>query len=307
MLDRRSFLEHGVLSLAGLAGGLAGTGLAGTRAMAMCITHSPSPDPLVTFALLTDVHYADQPTRGSRHYRDSIAKMRATADAVRAAKVRFAVELGDFIDTGVGEITDDVIARDIKYLKAIETEFARCGEERHYVLGNHCVDVLTKEEFAANCAGRATHYSFTHDGVHFVVLDACYNTKGEPYGRRNAHWSDANIPQHQIDWLEADLTKADEPTIVFTHQRLDPTDHHSVKNAKDVRKVMTASGRVAAVFQGHSHKNAAVDLDGIHYVVARAMVEGSGVKSNGFAVVRVFADGSLRIEGFEQQTDYDLD
>jgi len=232
--------------------------------------------------------------------------MRTTAVAVRRAKVDFAVELGDLIDTGVGTISDDVITRDITYLKAIETEFAKCADKRHYVLGNHCVDVLTKAEFAANCAGKAKHYSFDRGGVHFVVLDACYNSKGEPYGRRNFHWQDTNIPQDQIDWLREDLAKFDEPTIVFTHQRLDPTESHSVKNADKVREVFTRSGRVAAVLQGHSHKNAAVEVDGIHYVVARAMVEGAGVDNNGFALVRVFGDGSLRVEGFHKQADYEL-
>ena len=297
MLDRRSFLERGVLSLAGLAG---------ANALAFGPAGAARSEPLVTFAALTDVHYADQPARGSRFYRDSIAKMRITAEAVREAEVGFAVELGDLIDTGVGKISDDVIARDIKYLKAIEAEFAKCADKRHYILGNHCVDVLTKEEFAANSAAKAKHYSFDQGGVHFVVLDACYNSKGEPYGRRNATWRDTNIPQDQIDWLDDDLGGSDGPIIVFTHQRLDPTKSHSVKNADKVREVFTRSGRVAAVLQGHSHQNAAVELDGIHYVVARAMVEGEGVKSNGFAVVRVYADGSLRIEGFHKQVDYEL-
>lgn len=298
MLDRRTFMEQGVLSLAGLAS---------TNALAFGSARQPEVDPLVTFAVLTDAHYADQPSRGSRHYRDSIAKMQATAQAVQKVKPDFAVELGDLIDTGTGDVTDDTVARDIKYLQTIESEFAKCAQERHYVLGNHCVDILTKEEFAANSNSKAKHYSFDKNGVHFIILDACFNKNGEPYGRRNFHWQDTNIPQAQLDWLREDLANSDEPTIVFTHQRLDPTDSHSVKNADKVREIFAGHPRVAAVLQGHSHQNAAVEVEGIHYVVARGMVEGEGLENNGYALVQVFEDGSVRIEGFEKQTNYELE
>jgi hypothetical protein len=55
--------------------------------------------------------------------------------------------------------------------------------------------------------------------------------------------------------LTADLRATDRRTIVFVHQGLDVSDDHGVKNAPEVRRVLESTGRVLAVFQGHSHEN----------------------------------------------------
>jgi len=61
---------------------------------------------------------------------------------------------------------------------------------------------------------------------------------------------------------------------------------------------------VAAVFQGHSHQNEHRAINGIHYCVFKAMVEGSGQTNSGYSTVDVFSDGAIRIEGHRQQKDY---
>ena len=91
--------------------------------------------------------------------------------------------------------------------------------DRHHVLGNHCVDTLTKEEFLDRVGQERSFYSFDVGGYHFVVLDACFRSDGQPYGRKNFEWTDANIPAHEVEWLEADLASTSRPTIVFAHQR----------------------------------------------------------------------------------------
>ncbi len=85
-------------------------------------------------------------------------------------------------------------------------------------------------------------------------------------------------PTAELDWLEADLETAG-PTIVLAHQRLDVDTNVAVKNAAAVRERLEKSGRVLAVFQGHSHENDYSDLHGIHYCTLAAMVEGTGPKA----------------------------
>ena len=41
----------------------------------------------------------------------------------------------------------DSVALEQRYLRTINKEFANICPKRHYVLGNHCVDTLKKEEF----------------------------------------------------------------------------------------------------------------------------------------------------------------
>ena len=123
--------------------------------------------------MITDIHYADKDTRGTRHYRDSIEKVGRAIEHFNRTKPEFVVELGDFIDAAGGDV--DV---ELSYLDRIERLFAQYTGERHYVLGNHCIDILTKDEFIENSGAREPHYSFDHGEVHFIVLDACYRAAG---------------------------------------------------------------------------------------------------------------------------------
>jgi alkaline phosphatase len=64
------------------------------------------------------------------------------------------------------------------------------------------------------------------------------------------------------------------------------------------------SGKVLAVFQGHSHKNDHSDIGGIHYCTLVAMVEGTGAENNGYSMMSLASDGTISIEGFRKQQDY---
>jgi alkaline phosphatase len=151
---------------------------------------------------------------------------------------------------------------------------------------------------------KESFYSFDAGGIHFVVLDACFRSDGKPYGRKSSAWNDANVPADELDWLAADLKAAGKPTIVFVHQRLDEGGAHAVKNAAAVRERLEKSGKVLAVFQGHSHKNDHQEIAGIHYTTLLAMVEGPGPDNSGYSTLDVLADGTIRLSGFRKQANY---
>lgn len=288
-LDRRAFFHKGSLYLLG-------AGLSLSRASAGFADQSPRK---VRLGLVTDMHYADKPPAGSRHYRESLTKLGEAAEQFERDQVDHIVELGDFIDAA------ESIELEKRYLKRIYQDFAALPGEKHYVLGNHCVDMLTKVEFLEEVGQKSSYYSFDEGGFHFVILDACFRGDGEPYGRKNSHWTDSSIPEEEIDWLRSDLASAEGKTIVFVHQRLDVSGHYGIKTAAQVRKVLEDSGKVLAVFQGHSHKNDLKTINGIHYCVLRAMIEGSGEENNGYSTVDVLADGTIRLSGHRQQSDYE--
>ncbi len=287
-LGRRAVLKQGSLILGGL-----GTGwLAGSAGWAAGAEEG------LQFGLITDLHYADKPAAGSRHYRDTPVKLAEAAERFQGRQLAFVTELGDFIDAA------DSVAAELGFLERIESQFAAIHPVRHYVLGNHCVHTLTKEEFLEGVQQPRSYYSFDAGGMHFVVLDCCFRSDGTPYGRKNFQWTDPNVPAAELAWLKADLAAHPQPTIVFTHQRLDIDNHYAAKNAAAVRQVLRQAGNVRCVFQGHSHKNDYRERDGIHFCTLVAMVEGPGVKNNGFSVVRCGADGTITLEGFVKQADY---
>jgi len=286
-VPRRSFLQAGGCLV-----------LAGAQA-AECPAHAADAAAELRIGLVTDLHYADKPAAGSRHYRETPAKLAEAAEKLADERIDVLVALGDLIDS------IDTVPGELRNLELIHKQLAGIGEKQHFVLGNHCVDRLTKNEFLSVVGQEQSSYSFDHSGFHFVILDACFRADGEPYGRQNFKWTDANIPRSQIEWLEADLAAATTPVIVFAHQRLDEAKSHSVRNAAEVRKTLEQSGRVLAVFQGHSHYNSLQDLDGIHYCTLAAMVEGSGPGANAYGVLRISGDGTIRVQGFQQQKGYD--
>ncbi len=286
--DRRAFVRDGALWLLGV--GVVGSQVDGLLAA--------EPKRRVRIGLVTDVHYADKPTRGSRHYRESLAKLEEVGEQFAKDRPDHVVELGDFIDAA------DSVDVEEKYLKRVNKLFTSLPGKKHYVLGNHCVHTLSKAEFLGGVGQAKSHYSFDAGGYHFVILDACFRSDGQPYHRANFKWYDANIPADQIDWLRADLKSAKGQAVVFVHQRLDVKNQHGIKNAAAVRKVLEASGKVLAVFQGHSHQNDHRQIADIHYCVHAAMVEGSGESNNGYATMDLYDGGVIRIKGFRRQKDY---
>ena len=261
---------------------------------------SPKPMSSLRFGLITDLHYADKATAGSRHYRDTLNKLNEAIEAFARLDppMKFAVELGDFIDAA------ESVETERKYLATVDGLFRKICDDRHYVLGNHCVGTLTSEEFLGDVGRKTSFYSFDRDGRHFVVLDACFRKDGVAYGRGNFEWSESFIPEHELRFLEEDLKSTPSEVIVFVHQRLDIEPPYGVFNAAEVRKILEQSGRVRAVFQGHSHKNDHRKIGGIDYVTLVAMVEGPAPESSGYSVVTWQADGSIELSGFRRQSSY---
>ncbi|XAL99748.1 metallophosphoesterase [Phycisphaeraceae bacterium D3-23] len=291
---RRSFLGRTGLALAGGC-------LAGRLPLAFAHADDDAPSPIIRLGLITDVHYADIDTRGNRHYRDSLGKMRAAVAGLNELGIDHAVVMGDLIDSA------NDLEGEINHLRTIDAEYARLDAERHYILGNHCVHTLTKDEFIENSGMESPHSAFDLAGVRFIILDSCFTSEGEPYQRGNFDWTDANLPEEQLDWFEAQLDDAAGPVVVLTHQRIDGLDvHHNVRNGAAARALMEASGKVVLVMSGHSHTNMHEQVNGIDYVVVRAMVEGAGEDNNSFGRLLVYEDHSLKIEGHVQQADVEL-
>jgi alkaline phosphatase len=258
--------------------------------------------PLVTVGLVTDIHYADAEARGTRYYRESLNKMREAVRVLNRVDVDVAIEMGDLIDaTAVPSA-----AAERGFLKTIKAEFEKLRADRHYILGNHCVFTLTKDEFLDTCEQRKSYYSFDRNGVHFIILDACYRRDGVPYQPGRFAWPDTDIPPSEREWLEADLKATDLPTLVFAHQRLDlwPGHVYAIWSCQAVRRILEESGKVLAVFQGHSHKNRLFTINNIPYLTLAAMVEGSGPPSNGYSAVRVYPDRTLTLTGFRRHAEH---
>ena len=290
--SRRDFVRASV----GLAGGLALSQLA-----CALQTSFKGGRGAARFGIVSDCHYADADTVGSRYYRQSLDKLSECVEVMNGERMDFLIELGDFKD----ENRPAVEEKTISYLRAAEQAFEKFKGPRFHVLGNHDADSISKEQFSANVentgidAGK-TYYSFDFKGAHFVVLDANYRADGADYDHGNFDWTDANIPPAELEWLKDDLEEARGPAIVFVHQLLDGTGAHYIRNAAEVQAVLQSSGKAPAVFQGHQHSGGYSQIEGVHYYTLKAMVEGPGEDDNAYAVVEVRPDGCIVVAGFRR-------
>lgn len=284
-MNRRHFTQISSLTLGGM----------------MSAEENPAPKKLLSLGLVTDIHYADKPAQGSRAYRDSLAKGKEFSGLFKEKNPAAIICLGDLVDAA------PTVEEELSYLRKIVPVMKEPGIPCHYVLGNHCVDTLTKEEFFehAQTSSKTGHYSFDLNGIHLVILDACYTREMKPYGRNNSKWNDPNIPPEEIAWLKKDLQSTKLPVLVFAHQRLDlpPENNHAIKQSLEVRKILEDSGKVIAVFQGHSHKNELKEINGIPYCTLCAVVEGSGAENNSYSILDVFDNQTATLKGYRKQAD----
>jgi alkaline phosphatase len=319
-MDRRTFLRDGTLVLGAIGVGAQLPSRAWAADFAADGTSDPKSDdsPVLRIGLVTDLHYADKPATGSRHHRRAIERLEkavaafngetkdkaapaagGTKSAEAHQPVDLIIELGDLIDSAK---TNDA---EIAAIKRMTKVFAAAKAPRHYVLGNHCVEELTKEQFLDAVEQKKSYYSFDAKGLHIVILDACFRKDGVAYGNKNSSWDDANLPPAELEWLTADLAATKLPVILFVHQRLDVATKYAARNAADARKILEASKRTLAVFHGHEHKNDHTTAAGIHYTTMAALVEGGAADSNAYSIIDVFQDGKLAVHGFAKQKSYD--
>jgi hypothetical protein len=266
----------------------------------------------IKFGIVTDTHYAERetPSGSTRYYNESIAKLSECVDLMNEQNVDFLIELGDFKDQGALPKEEETL----KFLSTVETVFSRFKGPRYHVLGIHDHDSISKQQFLNGISNEgfkkaSGYYSFNRSSFHFVILDANYTSSGAEYDHGNFDWSDARIPESQLEWLNNDLRLNKMPTVIFIHHRLDSPPmhrHYCPRNADTVRKILENSGNVVIVFQGHYHEGDLCKLKNIYYYTLKAAVEGSGPENNNYAIVEIGSDLSIRIKGYRKTASADL-
>jgi 3',5'-cyclic AMP phosphodiesterase CpdA len=239
-----------VLKLMGAGGVVFASGLAG----AATTKKKSAIDSDFFFLQLSDTHWGYE---GVSNPEASVTLPRAveTINGVSAVP-DFIVFTGDLTHT-----TDDGAVRR-----------KRMGEFKQIIsnLKVKTLRLMPGEHDASIDAGRAfqeafgaTHYSFDHKGVHFVVLDNVSDAAGAVGGA-------------QIDWLSADLAKVGRqaPIVVFTHRPLFdlyPQWEWSTKDGGKVIDLLLGYQHVT-VFYGHIHQEHHHQTEHISHHAARSLV-----------------------------------
>ncbi len=259
---------------------------------AACPAAAAEAKPTARLGIVTDIHYADKATAGTREYRDSLPKLSEAVEHWNRVGVDAAIEMGDLVDAS------PTVEQETADLRRALTLLRKVKANQYFVLGNHCVITLTKQQFLAEWGASRSWYSFAVKGFRCIVLDSTFTSDGKPYGGRDFDWKDAYLPPSQLEWLGKELASSSAPALVFIHHRLDTADHYSVSNASAVRSVLEKSGRVLAVFQGHNHVNDHKVIGGIHYCSLKAMVDGPAPENSAYGTLDIYPGGRLHLNGY---------
>jgi len=268
------------------------------------------------FGVIADPQYADKKPRGTRYYRESLAKLEAAIAELNKEPLDFVVTLGDLIDEDYASFSKVMAKYDP--LKA-----------KHYkVFGNHDFDVADKDKgLVAKAMGmQDSYYSKVVRGWRLIFIDGTevstfrypsddprthkareQRKKLQKSGARHAAPWNGAMSEKQMEWLKEQLDTskaAKERAVVFNHYPVLPaTDGHKLWNAEEVVKLLAQYDHVAAYMNGHNHKGNYLEQDGTHFLNFKGMVE-KPVES-AYAVVTCFAD-RIEVEGYGIEPDRKL-
>lgn len=268
------------------------------------------------FGVIADPQYADKLPRGTRHYRQSLAKLEAAIVELNKQPLDFVVTLGDLID------------EDYASFSKVKEKYDALKSKHYKVFGNHDFSVADKDKgLVAKAMGMQDgYYSIGLRGWRLIFLDgtevSTYRYPGDDPRTHKAEqqrkmlqksgvlqavpWNGA-ISEKQLAWLEQQLDSSkagNERAIVFNHFPVLPAnDGHNLWNAEELVKLLSQYDHVDAYMNGHNHKGNYSELDGTHFLNFKGMVE-NPIES-AYAVVTCFPD-RIEVEGYGIEPDRKL-
>ena len=220
--------------------------------------------------LFTDPHSSSQSTACvTRRPSRSVGKMREAIDAMTDCDLILC--LGDLIN----DCGDP--AENRARLREAADLLHTCTAPVYCVPGNHDYEAFTKAEFQEITGFLIPPPVLRLCGKTLLFPDSAYREDGMPYDGNPFHWTDSFLPESELSLLQNILADPEtKEAYVFLHQNLDPDveSHHIIRNAAEARKILSASGKVKTVFQGHYHPGHDSIIDGIRYHTLPAMCEG---------------------------------
>lgn len=222
--------------------------------------------------LFSDPHYClSQDVGGDRRSALSYEKIRAAMSEFKKAGANICFCLGDLTDTPEGS-TKETTKENLKNIMELINSF---GIPFYLVVGNHDYLTLNSEDFKKENIDTPPYIIETKE-YNFVTLDANYRSNMERFDTAGVVWDDSNLPPEQCEFLKNALANSQKECIVLVHENLDPTVHyqHIIKNHEDVRKIISDSGRVKMVIQGHYHEGSYQVIDNIPYLTVKGMCQG---------------------------------
>ncbi len=270
-----------------------------TSQLTVLMYHKQTPaqdPPLFSFGLIADIQYADREQTCMRYFDKSLDKLDEAIADFNNSDIEFIVNLGDIIE------------EDYNSYEPVMSVLKKSNKQIYHVLGNHDLSVKWryKKEVRQMLTGERAYYSFEKYGFRFIVLNTCEISvySGSPrnaakarkmiemiqqMGYPNAFEWNGGIGKEQLDWFLSELETArskNEKVFVFSHHNIVPFDKHNIYNRDEILNALSGFDNIIAWFSGHDHNGNYGNLNKIHFVTMKGMVETGD--SNAWSVVEIY-------------------
>lgn len=265
--------------------------------------------PLFTFGIIADAQYADCNPAGERYYRLSLKKLNEALNSFRKDSVNFIINLGDIID------------RDYESYKPVLNEINSSGIRTYHITGNHdySVDPRFLRRLPVFTDSRDGYFSIKQGNFRLLFLNGNemstyaspdkatisqaddYIEKLKKEGEINAIDWNGGIGKTQFEWMTTQLDSAalaSEKVIFLCHFPISPENIHNLLNYKDILPLLSKYNNIVAWLSGHNHDGNYHDLNNIHCITFKGMVETKD--SNSYAIVEVYNDRII-VRGFGRE------
>lgn len=191
---------------------------------------------MIRYLVFTDLHYD--------HVPDGDARVEALAARIESVRPDFVLSLGD-------------LCRPIAQNSAVLRRLGAAGVPVHHLVGNHDTDHCPLRETLDFLGLERDYYSFTVDGVRFLMLNA---------GGRKPPF----LPEAQLDWLRQEMEDPALRYVVCSHHSLaNDFAQRGVANREAVRALLETR-RTLLCLNGHDHGDACRVIHGIPYFTVNA-------------------------------------
>ena len=271
-------------------------------------------EPVLRIGLVADPQYADKPTGGKRHYRESLWKLKEAIATFNDNHVDIVQNLGDIVDGG-WESYDSIIP----VYQNLNPDI-----ENYHLLGNHdfAVDSSHFTNLLETLSMPYYYYSYVKEGWRFIVLDATdysYFSNSlhkhdidrvnlyfeSTAGKSNNHRWNSAIGEEQQNWLKQELDTArllQQNVVIFSHMPLRPLDNpENLWNNEEIIDIIENSSNVVAFISGHNHAGDYDFKNGIHYFTIFGMVD---TEINSYAILEIYKN-NLVLKGYGNQKTFD--
>lgn len=259
--------------------------------------------------IISDCQYCDCEIKWDRYYKKAPQRLKEAVKELNKDSLQYTIHLGDFID------------KNIKSLDNILPTWNSLQSETYHVLGNHDFEVEEneKEEVINRLNLKKRYYSFVKNNWRFIVLDgndlsfygsisidkkqqtdSLFNSLKNlhlPYVKK---WN-GGLSNAQINWLKSELNEAkqkEQKVGFYCHFPIYPIDQHNIWNRDHFLEVIKPYKNVKFFFNGHNHAGAYENINDIHYLTFKGMVDTENTSA--FAKAK-FTKDTIFIEGYERE------